>query len=642
MSHPVDGDSEYQMLSFFDTTNLPQPTNLFHPRTHFFKPFSFASTSITTLHPLLYQYHGGSDKMDTPRELAVVQEQPATPASAGLDDTFNNVLQIGTLLGLPTALITRITPILLQALRKNPRFSRLLVAVIAAAVPAKFILEKAVSLWDYLTRFYSTTIIIQDKDELSTSLKDWVRLQRSLWPPEGPRTCASYDHLRNIGDGRGWDNLSNHNGYLVETKLDTRIFYYKGRLYRYTHMVDQSSPSASSMLSCLGRNDQPLRDAVDAALAGSASTQTNSEVDKTPEIGVYMPDFDDEYWSCSSRSKARSLASVELPQQQKEGLINDRARFLHPITKAKYARLELPHRRGYLLHGPPGNGKSSLAMAIAGHFKLDVYILNLLDPDITDTKLGKFMRRTAGKPALVLIEDIDSAGINRETQGDTTTVDANGATETTTTKGRVSLSGLLNALDGAQAPQGHILIMSSNCPEALDSALKREGRVDVEVEFKNACHAQLRGMFMRFYVEEAEEEEGEAATGASDEPELAVGLTPFPIDKKHNLSLEQLEELAAAFVAVVPEFVVSVAQTQGYLIKRFGEPERAVREAEEWVRGVREKKEGKEGVVVKDGGEVEEVMGLGEVEEVKGDGEGEEMKEGGEVEQVKEGDEAKE
>ena len=54
---------------------------------------------------------------------------------------------------------------------------------------------------------------------------------------------------------------------------------------------------------------------------------------------------------------------------------------------------------------------------------------------------------------------------------------------------RVTLSGLLNAIDGIAAPEGHILIMTTNKPHELDNVLVRAGRISVRVGFKNASKA---------------------------------------------------------------------------------------------------------------------------------------------------------
>lgn len=66
----------------------------------------------------------------------------------------------------------------------------------------------------------------------------------------------------------------------------------------------------------------------------------------------------------------------------------------------------------------------------------------------------------------------------------------------------MSLSGLLNAIDGVASHEGRVLIMMTNKPEALDEALIRPGRVDVQVAFANASSAQAAELFCRMYEAE--------------------------------------------------------------------------------------------------------------------------------------------
>jgi len=129
-----------------------------------------------------------------------------------------------------------------------------------------------------------------------------------------------------------------------------------------------------------------------------------------------------------------------------------------------------PHRRGMLLHGPPGCGKTSVIVTLAGHLGLGISILSLADPNITDSSL---QARVADVPrnTLLLLEDIDAAFISRET-GITGT--AHGGLS------QVTLTGLINALDGIVASEARLTFLTTNYPDRLDPALIRPGRVDVK------------------------------------------------------------------------------------------------------------------------------------------------------------------
>ncbi len=68
-------------------------------------------------------------------------------------------------------------------------------------------------------------------------------------------------------------------------------------------------------------------------------------------------------------------------------------------------------------------------------------------------------------------------------------------------KPRITMSGLLNALDGTMAQSGRMVFMSTNYPQRLDAALLRPGRIDVKFELGWASRFQMQKMFMKFFPE---------------------------------------------------------------------------------------------------------------------------------------------
>lgn len=81
----------------------------------------------------------------------------------------------------------------------------------------------------------------------------------------------------------------------------------------------------------------------------------------------------------------------------------------HPfITYGILIQLGVPWRRGYLLHGPPGSGKTSFIQALAGSLGYDIYIINLSLRGLADDKLALLMSQ-APSQSIILIEDVDAA-----------------------------------------------------------------------------------------------------------------------------------------------------------------------------------------------------------------------------------------
>lgn len=186
--------------------------------------------------------------------------------------------------------------------------------------------------------------------------------------------------------------------------------------------------------------------------------------------------------------RKRPLESVILDKGVKERIISDVKGFLGS-AKWYYDR-GIPYRRGYLLHGPPGSGKSSFIRALAGELDYNIAMLNLSERGLTDDRLNHLLtiipRRT-----LVLLEDADAAFGNRRTQTD----------EDGYRGANVTFSGLLNALDGVASAEERIVFLTTNHVDRLDSALVRPGRVDMAVRLGEATRWQLARMWDRFYGE---------------------------------------------------------------------------------------------------------------------------------------------
>jgi hypothetical protein len=141
----------------------------------------------------------------------------------------------------------------------------------------------------------------------------------------------------------------------------------------------------------------------------------------------------------------------------------------------------LPYRRGYLLWGTPGNGKSGTIRVMAAHPYIQPYTLDLSDAEEKNNDVLRLFEKAAeNTPALVILEDLDRAF----------------PTEGKRTKERtVSFQTLLNCLDGVGSQDGVIVVATANDPTCLDAAiLKRPGRFDRVVQFRNP-DADLRRQY---------------------------------------------------------------------------------------------------------------------------------------------------
>jgi transitional endoplasmic reticulum ATPase len=132
-----------------------------------------------------------------------------------------------------------------------------------------------------------------------------------------------------------------------------------------------------------------------------------------------------------------------------------------------------PHQ-GVLLYGPPGNGKTLIAKAVAGEANAHLEIIN--GPEVLSKWVGEseanlrniFGRAKALAPSVVLIDEIDALA---------------GTRNKVTHQHEISLiSQLLVLLDGLEARGKIAVIATTNRVEALDPALRRPGRFDYHIE----------------------------------------------------------------------------------------------------------------------------------------------------------------
>ncbi|AJV07210.1 BAH_G0011920.mRNA.1.CDS.1 [Saccharomyces cerevisiae] len=252
---------------------------------------------------------------------------------------------------------------------------------------------------------------------------------------------------------------------------------------RSAKMIDiaNGSPFETVTLTTLYRDkhlfDDILNEAKDIAL-------------KTTEgKTVIYTSFGPEWRKFGQPKAKRMLPSVILDSGIKEGILDDVYDFMK--NGKWYSDRGIPYRRGYLLYGPPGSGKTSFIQALAGELDYNICILNLSENNLTDDRLNHLMNNMPER-SILLLEDIDAAFNKRSQTGEQGFHSS------------VTFSGLLNALDGVTSSEETITFMTTNHPEKLDAAIMRPGRIDYKVFVGNATPYQVEKMFMKFYPGETD------------------------------------------------------------------------------------------------------------------------------------------
>lgn len=216
-------------------------------------------------------------------------------------------------------------------------------------------------------------------------------------------------------------------------------------------------------------------------------------------------------WKGVPTHSTKSFDTVVLNAELKTMLQTDVERFLQ--SGKWYSDMAISYKRGFMLYGPAGTGKTSLVLAISNLAEYDIYCMDLSKIN-SDSELDEAFEQLPDK-CTVLCEDIDCMTdivkkreyqkVQIETKESNSNGNSNNNDVDRSKKSTLSLSSLLNHLDGVCNNHGRIYVMTTNHIEHLDSALIRPGRIDVSVPMNNCSIEQICGLFKMYYTSDDNE-----------------------------------------------------------------------------------------------------------------------------------------
>lgn len=537
-------------------------------------------------------------------------------------------------------------------------------------------------------RCFMSSIYIDEHDDLFQMVMAWLAESQQFGSRRSLRAKTQTGAKAEDGADDIAGDALNENGIFDYTRWSARLpprfepyygqnyMFHNGTLFFFKRSQRQgnqrvqvtfngSAEDDLLQLDCIGRSTDPIKELLRTIKVWSLNRQRNTTTIRhpTPKERARFGGS----WTKTSSRPSRPMETVILDAEQKSMIIRDMNEYLHPASARWYAARGIPYRRGYLFHGPPGTGKTSLSFALAGIFGLEIYAISLQEPTLTE---GDLLQLFNGLPrrCIVLLEDVDAAGLLRDRASDeknkpktkkdgkqtgkqgeegkekaaaaekgddytlkdlarelkaistpaqrggphATMQQNNGAGPNRAPGTGISLSGLLNAIDGVASAEGRVLIMTTNHAEKLDAALVRPGRVDRKVEFQLAAKDQIRELFVRMYAASDQVPDIEltltdqlpnghtkssSSNSSSEKPKLngyANGHVHALAHGENQLSVlsgGDLEELAVEFAAQLQDNTFTPAEIQNHLMKYKKEPRTAVQLARVWAEDLLMEKE---------------------------------------------------
>ncbi|CAA7032873.1 unnamed protein product [Microthlaspi erraticum] len=212
-------------------------------------------------------------------------------------------------------------------------------------------------------------------------------------------------------------------------------------------------------------------------------------------------------WSNVPFHHPATFETLAMELEKKEAIQKDLTKFRN--GKDYYKKVGKPWKRGYLLFGPPGTGKSTMISAIANFLEYDVYDLELTTVK-DNSELKKLLLETQGK-SIIVVEDIDCSldltGQRKTKKEEDDDEEKKKEAEKKERRegekqSKVTLSGLLNSIDGlwSACSDEKIIIFTTNYVDKLDPALIRRGRMDNHIEM-SYCRFEAFKVLAKNYLD---------------------------------------------------------------------------------------------------------------------------------------------
>lgn len=516
-----------------------------------------------------------------------------------------------------------ITPYVLDSLTSNPKLKDVVAKSTLAYQFCNHVPEKAAHVWKILVTSVLASVLISktDSPELHANITAFIQnkgigtrnLQRHIKAESRldahNKARAQRSHDEDDEDNNTGNDLA---GVLFEGETSSwQIFRDNHRTFFYT-----KEDNGDIRLYRLEFTPQSIQSLISKVNAEAALRK------QATKISVFAPEINGTYasWELVGHVAGRPMETVILDRKVKKQIIDDIEGYRN--GRSWWTQHGTPYRRGYLLHGPPGTGKTSFIRAVAFKDHLNIRQLTLTQKGMTDKVLQDLLRGLNSSD-LVLIEDVDAAGDIVESRNTPDIIESVGEDDTSSDDNDDDFH---STSQGGWGQDESIEVDSEDVtPLAgwgheteeeleLQRQANRRSRQSAQQKLKPKKPKPKQQVTLKGILEAIDgvaSPEGHLLIMSSNHPEvLDPALTrPGRIDQKvefANATQEQLQELfihffsptegikptfdveivpvlASAFAEAVPESILSPAKIQEYLLQHRVRPEQAILNLSEWI-----------------------------------------------------------
>lgn len=281
---------------------------------------------------------------------------------------------------------------------------------------------------------------------------------------------------------------SEDNIFLIKLEIPHNVlceFSFENSLYSVIRLVDETAVKANNggllvpekiiIKSKTKENIEKLLNHIVKEFEDNSEKKKHR--DNRNYINIYVYE-EYSYWNLTCSQPKRSLDTIYIDDDSKKSIIKDIQKFID--DKELYEKFGIPYKRNYLFIGIPGTGKTSFVHAIASKFNLDIYTAKLS----TKEKTLEYATKTIKKDSILLIEDIEHCFPSESDEK------------------QISISDLLQLLDGIVIKHRLMIFMTSNSVTRIPKVLLRPGRVDKILKFTFCTKDQIINIHSKFCPDE--------------------------------------------------------------------------------------------------------------------------------------------